>query len=116
MADISLSVKNFKGKKGLESLIYVEGGSVFIGKEKEFQEFCLDYMERCENGVKIHLDIDNCGTPLIRCLMILKEKCRQKNLDFEVTYPTGKRGDYENLYTFGIHSIIKLAEKDYNFV
>ena len=116
MTDISLSVRNFKGEKGLESLVYVKGRLFFGNDESEFQKFCLDYMKRCGNSVKIHLDMDNCGTSLIRCLMILKEKCIQDNLDFEITYPTGKREDYENLYTFGIHNVIKLAEKDYNFV
>jgi hypothetical protein len=116
MADLSLSIRNFEGKEGLESLIYVKGGLVFKNEEDEFQRFCLDYMGSCKNSVKIHLDTDNCGTPLIRCLVRLREKCIQDNLDFEITYPTGKREDYENLYTFGIHNVIKLAEKDYNFV
>jgi hypothetical protein len=114
MADLSLSVRNFNGEKGLESLIYVEGDEISKSDVEKFTGFCFDYIGHCEKDVRVHLNIGRANSPAATCLLYLQRKCEGKNL--HVTYPIGKRESYEPLYLVGIDNVVSITEKDYKFV
>lgn len=116
MADLSLSVRNFNGENGLESLIYVKGDDITKDDIKRFAKFCSDYAESCKKDVRLHLDIGRANSPAATCLIQLREMCRQKNLDLHVTYPAGKRNNYDTFYLVGINAVVDIAEKDYELL
>jgi hypothetical protein len=114
MSDISLAINEIEISSGNERIIYVKGGMFSEKDEESFLRFCFEYITKNKNDVKLHFDIDRGGSSLISSILQLRKKCEESNIGLQVTYPVGKRENYEALYTVGIDKVLSITEKDYN--
>ena len=81
-------------------------GDVNIKEGVIFRNFVYDYIEKKNTNFAIHMDVSTVGSTVISSLIEIYKVCKDKNLQFIVTYPKEKENMYEPLNLCGISDLI----------